>query len=379
MKILMTADTVGGVWTYALDLCAGLAEANVEVVLAAMGPSLRPGQREEACSLSNVHLEFRPYALEWMADPWNDVDASGQWLLALAEEHGVDLVHANTYAHGSLPFGLPTLVVGHSCVFSWYQAVHGEAPPSQFERYHGRVRDGLRAADHVVAPSRAMMGALIDHYGPMGEHQAILNGRRLQAFVPRRKQPFILSSGRLWDEGKNVETLARAASRIAWPVCVAGEARPPEGKARALHAVTPLGHLSPSRLAGFMSRASIYALPARYEPFGLSVLEAAAAGCALVLGDIPSLREVWGDAAHYVPPDDVEALTSVLDDLMTNQRDREEYARRARRRALTLDERRMARAYLSVYAELRRATHDEDARERRANDDPSPTLECPEG
>ncbi len=32
-------------------------------------------------------------------------------------------------------------------------------------------------------------------------------------------------------------------------------------------------------------------LPARYEPFGLSVLEAALSGCALVLGDIPSLRE----------------------------------------------------------------------------------------
>jgi hypothetical protein len=55
-----------------------------------------------------------------------------------------------------------------------------------------------------------------------------------------------------------------------------------------------LGPLEASELAGWMHRAAIYALPARYEPFGLSALEAAQAGCALVLGDLSSLREVWG-------------------------------------------------------------------------------------
>ena len=67
-------------------------------------------------------------------------------------------------------------------------------------------------------------------------------------------------------------------------------------------------------LARKMAEASIYALPARYEPFGLSALEAALSGCALVLGDIPSLREIWGPAAIYVPADDkVGALRAALD------------------------------------------------------------------
>jgi glycogen synthase len=349
VKILMTADTVGGVWTYALDLCAGLAEAGIEVVLAAMGPGIAAGQREDASNLPNVALAFRPYALEWMNDPWRDVDESRAWLLGLAQEHHVSLVHANTYAHGCVPFGVPTLVVGHSCVFSWYQAVRGCAPPPAFATYHRRVVQGLQSATSVVAPSHAMLGALLEHYGPLPSARTIWNGRRLQAFAPRPKQPFILSSGRLWDEAKNVETLARAATRLTWPVCVAGSTTAPEGTERALEGVTPLGLLPPSRLAGFMSRASIYALPARYEPFGLSVLEAAASGCALVLGDIPSLREIWGDAALYVPPEDADALTEVLGELMASTRDREDYARRARQRALALDERRMARAYLSLY------------------------------
>ena len=39
---------------------------------------------------------------------------------------------------------------------------------------------------------------------------------------------------------------------------------------------------------------------ARYEPFGLAVLEAAQAGMRLVLSDIPSFRELWDGAATFV-------------------------------------------------------------------------------
>jgi glycosyltransferase involved in cell wall biosynthesis len=102
-----------------------------------------------------------------------------------------------------------------------------------------------------------------------------------------------------------------------------------------------------------MARAAVYALPARYEPFGLSVLEAALAGCALVLGDIPSLREVWGDAALFVHPDDGEGLAEALQGLMANPAERERRAALARARALTFTPRRMAEAYLELYAALR--------------------------
>jgi glycosyltransferase involved in cell wall biosynthesis len=101
-----------------------------------------------------------------------------------------------------------------------------------------------------------------------------------------------------------------------------------------------------------MARAAIYAAPARYEPFGLSALEAALCGCALALGDIPSLREVWGEAAVFVPPDDAEALRDVLEGLIANARLRREYAARARRRALEYSPRRMADGYLAAYSEL---------------------------
>jgi glycosyltransferase involved in cell wall biosynthesis len=105
-------------------------------------------------------------------------------------------------------------------------------------------------------------------------------------------------------------------------------------------------------MANLFGRAAIYALPARYEPFGLSALEAGLAGCALVLGDLPSLREIWEGAALFVNPDDDDALASVLGDLICNGGTRAAWAARARRRALRFSARRMSAEYLAAYAAL---------------------------
>jgi glycosyltransferase involved in cell wall biosynthesis len=106
-----------------------------------------------------------------------------------------------------------------------------------------------------------------------------------------------------------------------------------------------------------MGRASIYALPARYEPFGLSALEAALAGCALVLGDIPSLRELWRDAALFVDPDDHERLTHTLQRLIDDYELRRTIAQRCRARALAFDSRTMAAGYLRAYESASRVAN----------------------
>jgi glycosyltransferase involved in cell wall biosynthesis len=102
-------------------------------------------------------------------------------------------------------------------------------------------------------------------------------------------------------------------------------------------------------LAGWMSRAAIYAMPARYEPFGLSILEAGLSGCALVLGDIPSLREVWRDAAIFVSPDDPTALAAAIQRLIDDAPLRAALGTRARRRAVRFSPLAMARGYLDAY------------------------------
>jgi glycogen(starch) synthase len=350
-RVLMTTDTVGGVWTYALELCRALERHGVEIALATMGGALDASQAAEAASLPGLQVYESACRLEWMREPWGDVDEAGEWLLELERQVFPEVVHLNGYSHASLPFVAPVLVVGHSCVLSWWQAVRGRPAPLEWETYYQRVSRGLRAADLVVTPTAAMLRWLEDFYGPLQHARVIPNGRRSERFSPLPKEPLVLGAGRLWDEAKNVQALARVAPRLQWPVLVAGDAEHPEGGRNPLDNVRHLGRLAPSDLASWLGRAAIYALPACYEPFGLSILEAALAGCALVLGDIDSLRELWDGCALFVPPGDDEALRSALDALIRDEVHRRRLAAGSRRRALELSPERMAQSYLQAYRE----------------------------
>src|SRR5438270_9946477 len=115
--VLMSADAVGGVWSYALTLCAALPECRF--VLALMGPAASPAQRAAAARLGNVVLEEMPYRLEWMEGAAADLAASRRWLAALARRHGADLIHVNGYAQARITADRPVLVVAHSDVLSW--------------------------------------------------------------------------------------------------------------------------------------------------------------------------------------------------------------------------------------------------------------------
>ena len=348
----MTADTVGGVWTYALDLARALLPHGAEFALATMGRLPSSAQTAEASALPNLTLFPSAFALEWMPDPWDDVARAGDWLLGLQADFRPDIVHLNGYAHGALVWDVPTLMVAHSCVLSWWQAVHGTSAPSDWQRYRAEVQRGLQAADLVAAPTQAMLNALAPHYGPLPRTCVLPNGREASAFQPAPKQPVIFCAGRLWDDAKNVRALAEIAPCLPWLVCVAGEAAPPGGQASEFPGVQLLGCLPPPEIALQFARAAIYALPARYEPFGLSALEAGLSGCALVLGDIPSLREVWAGAALYAAPDDPQALREALMRLISDAPLRREMSARALAQARTYTLERMADGYLGAYRGL---------------------------
>lgn len=347
----MTTDTVGGVWNQALELASALSGDGVEIALATCGDPPAEDQREDARAVPGLRLHESRFSPEWMEDRWSEVDRAGTWLLELEAEISPDVVHLNGFSHGALPWRRPVLVTGHSCLFSWWKAVHGCAPPDRDE-YRRRTRTGLRSADHVVAPTAAMLRALERHYGPLPPSSVVANGRDPARFPPGPPEDLVLTAGRLWDEGKNVAALDRVAPELPWPVYAAGSREHPEGgHVRPAH-LRCLGRLSEAELAGWFARASIYALPARYEPFGLTALEAALAGCALVLGDIESLRETWEGVASFVPPDDPAALRQALVTLIADPDRRAAAARRARGRALRYGRRRMAEGYLERYRQL---------------------------
>jgi glycosyltransferase involved in cell wall biosynthesis len=139
------------------------------------------------------------------------------------------------------------------------------------------------------------------------------------------------------------------------PLAVAGDDVSPDGGIAALKNVEFLGALDRASLAAEMARASVFASPARYEPFGLTILEAALSECALVLGDIPTLRELWDGAATFVSPDDAEGWREALRTLTSDTVDASEQGLRARGRAERYSAAVMGESYWEAYRALLRA------------------------
>jgi glycogen(starch) synthase len=337
MRLLMTTDAVGGVWTYATELRAQLASSGIEVVLATLGPQPPP----------DPESPYVPCRLEWQQDPWEDVAASGRRLLELAEQAGAELVHLNGFAHGALAWEVPVVVVAHSCVLSWHEAVRGAPAGPDWARYRTAVMAGLRGADAVVTPTAAMRAALRRHYAYDHRCRLVANGVSPHPVPAGPRSALVLAAGRLWDEAKGLDALDRAAAEIDCPVVIAGDA----GGRSASHARL-LGVLPRDELRALMGQAAIFAHPASYEPFGLVVAEAALAGCALVLGDIPSLRELWDGDALFVAPGDAAALAAACERLVGDDDLRRVLAARARRRAASYTAARMAAGYVDLYARL---------------------------
>jgi glycosyltransferase involved in cell wall biosynthesis len=349
--VLLTADTIGGVWSHALELARALGREGIRVTLAAMGRLPTAAQEREAKAVPGLVLYAAPYRLPWMDDPWDDVARAGDWLLTTAAATGCELAHLSEPVFAALDWRVPSLAVGHSCVLSWFRAVRGMPAPPGWDRYRRAMTAGFRRAGTVAAPTRAMLAELARHYG-VRSGTVIPNGRDPSRFAPVRKQPVILTAGRLWDPAKNVAALAEAAGGLPWPVLAAGDVRAPAGDAQQMDGLRLLGPLDPDAMADQFARAALYALPARYEPFGQTILEAALAGCALVLGDIASLRELWDGAALFVAPDDPAALRAALALLIHDSSRRESLAARARARAAEYSPHRMVRGYLDLYASL---------------------------
>jgi glycosyltransferase involved in cell wall biosynthesis len=336
-RVLMTADAVGGVWTYAIELARALTPYGVPTTLVTMGPPPAADQIAEAAAVQGLTVVPTRFALEWTDEAGRDGDACAEWFARLEQQVRPSIVHINGYAHAALRWSAPTIVVAHSCVASWRDACGGEFDPAWFDGYCARVRRGLRAADWVVAPTKVMLQALERLHGPLRAASVIPNGRDPGLFSARTKEPLIVTAGRLWDRAKNIEAVSAIASELSWPVQIAGD--------------VTIGHgrLPAAAMAELLGRASMFVLPARYEPFGLLPLEAALSGCALVLGDIPSLREVWGEAAVYVDPDDRSALRSAIESLIADAARLRLMASRAWRRAVKYTPADMGRRYMSLY------------------------------
>jgi glycogen(starch) synthase len=353
-RVLMTTDAVGGVWTYAVDLARDLATAGVATTLAVLGPRPSQAQRRDADAVEGLELVETGLALDWMAAGPAEIEAAASGIRGLARETGADLIHLNSPALAICGVGdAPVLGVCHSCLATWWGAVKQGPMPEDFRWRTDVLRRGMAACDELVAPTAAFADATAAAH-KVRRPRVVHNGRT--PFTPpitRAREKVIFTSGRLWDEGKNIAVLDAAAGLAGVELRAAGSQQGPTGQnSITLAHAKGLGLRSADEVARELAGSAIYATSALYEPFGLGVLEAAEAGCALVLSDIPTFRELWDGAAIFVQPNDPEAFARVFLRLTADPAILDDLARAARARAAAYSVSAMTRGVLQVYRDL---------------------------
>jgi len=354
-RILMTTDTVGGVWTFSVTLARALGAAGYHVLVVTLGPGPTPAQRAMISGYPGLSLMETDLQLEWQDPAGANVSHARAVLGEIAHRFAPDIVHLNGFREATFEWEVPTLVVAHSCVNSWAAAC-GETgcfAGREWTVYTSAVRAGLAAADVWVAPTSAFRDQLARQYGLSANSRVIWNGVDGVGRPSEPKLPVILSAGRLWDKAKNVSAIASVASRIDWPVRIAGPCGVEgSGFPSTADGCEFLGEMPHEALLAEMKMASIFVSPAIYEPFGLSVLEAASAGCALLLSDIPTFRELWDGAALFFDPREPAAIERCLRSLSKDELLRTRLQRAASERARRYPLRNTVNAYRSLYETL---------------------------
>lgn len=349
-RLMLVSDAVGGVWTYSVELARALREWNFETVLAVIGPPASEEQRQDTGAVTVVETGF---PLDWTAEQPQAICRTASALAELADSRGVDLVQVNSAALlADCTFSQPTVVVQHSCVATWWASVREGPLPHDFAWRRDLIECGLHRADAVAAPSASFAAQLARVYGLSRAVRCVHNGRRALPMKRREPQDFVFTVGRLWDDGKNIATLNEAASRLSVPVEAVGPLRGPNGTAVDFEQLSTPGQLGPDAIAERLANRPIFASSASYEPFGLSVLEAAQAGCAMVLSDIPTFRELWGGAALFVPADDPDGFAEAIEQLLGSPQRRAELGHSARVRALRYTPEAMASRMAQIYCDV---------------------------
>jgi glycogen(starch) synthase len=363
MRILMTTDTVGGVWTFTEELATALIQHGCAICLVSIGRPASAAQQSWCDRMQSSRQDWFRYEhvdapLEWMQSNEGAYKDAAPRLLAFIEDFNAELLHTNQFCFGALPVDIPKILTAHSDVFSWAQACRGGALPTSawLTRYSALVRRGLRKADAVTAPTRWMATSLANTFTLAQTPAVIPNGRTLSPTTElRNRKAQAVTAGRLWDEAKNISLLASVQSPM--PIVVAGESEHDSAAmAATLDKAIMLGTLGSEELLALFRESAIYICTSRYEPFGLAPLEAALCGCAVLAYDIPSLREIWDSAALYF--DSGHSLSLLLHRLSNDVALLAAAQERSLMRARTFTAARMVSGYCRLY-EGALATHED--------------------
>jgi len=304
-------DELSGVGIYSRELLAGLARAHPEVRFA---------------------FYYRPHRY---LPSWRVALPANARRRILAEALGTpraDLFHGLNQRLPRLPLRRAVATFHDLFVLS------SEYSTPEFRaRFAAQAREAAGRADAIITVSEFTKSQVIALLGVEPRKVRVVHhGIRALALQPAAREKVILHVGAI-QKRKNITRLVEAFETVdsGWKLVLAGSQGygAPEILTRiaaspARDRIVVAGYISPQALAGWYSRAAIFAFPSLDEGFGMPVLEAMAAGIPVVAANRSALPEVAGDAALLIDPERTEALAEALARLIRDEDLRADLARR---------------------------------------------------
>ena len=271
---------------------------------------------------------------------------------ALGRRVAVDRVDVFFGPAYSVPLALaaPKVVTLHDISFETHPEWFG---PREGLRRRWLARQSARASRAIVTVSEYSRREIVDRFAvdparvhviPNGVRPPATSRTEANGAVPPDDEagtrtahetdpadgPLVLYAGARFTR-RNLPLLIAAFARVTERIPSArltivgpDRAYPPENLERRADTagvadrVTCLDYVDDRELAALYRRATLFAWLSEYEGFGLTPLEALAAGVPAVVGDIPVAREVYGDAVRYAPIGDPDTIATVMVELLTD-------------------------------------------------------------
>ena len=206
-------------------------------------------------------------------------------------------------------------------------------------------------ADAIIAISESVRENLTDHVDPAKVH-VVHHGvdDRYRVNGPLESTDSFVLHVSLASRRKNPEAVVEVARRLDDRFVIAGSGW--EGYFRDVGEtdnVELLGYVPETDLLDLYQNAAVFYFPTLHEGFGLPVLEAMAAGCAVVTSDVYAVPEITGDAAILHGPNDVDRHVEAIDQLLNDHGQRYELAIQAIDRSQQFSWKKTARETTEVY------------------------------